>query len=61
MYDRNLEEDLKGEEKGWLGRIFRSIASGGRPTDSNVDSGLAQKEAQELYDVSFNTLKQPDL
>ena len=51
MYNKNLDEDIRGEEGGPIGRIFRSIAAGGRPTGSNVDSQLAKQESQQLYDV----------
>lgn len=51
MYGTDLEDDLKGEEDGPLGRVFRSLATADRPSGSGVDMGLAQKEAQELYDV----------
>lgn len=48
-----MDQDIKGEEDGPLGKIFRSIASGGRSVESSVDNQLAQKEAQALYDVVF--------
>ena len=46
-----MEQDLSGEQVGGLGHIFRSIASGGRDGSRNVDSGLAEKEADDLYKV----------
>jgi len=51
LYGSDLEDDLKGEEDGPLGRVFRSIATADRPTGPAVDMALAQKEAQELYDA----------
>jgi annexin A7/11 len=51
LYDRNLEEDLSSEQNGYLGRIFRSIATGNRPESSGYDEELAKSEAQELYDA----------
>ena len=51
MYHSDLEKDIKNEEQGPLGRIFRSLASGDRPGGENVDAGLAREEAQQLYDV----------
>ncbi len=41
------------EDSGHLGRIFRSIIVGGRPDSGFVDSELAQKEANELYNVKL--------
>jgi hypothetical protein len=42
---------MLNEEGCKLGRIFRSIAAAGRSQSTIVDLQLAQKEAQELYDV----------
>lgn len=39
------------EEGGLLGRIFRSLTSGGRAENRAVDHNLAKQEAQALYDV----------
>ncbi len=33
-----------------MGRIFCSLAAGGRSTSRQIDYELAKKEAQELYD-----------
>jgi hypothetical protein len=51
-----LESDLKKEGLGLLGRIFRSITTGGREVStaisfSRANKELAKQEAQELYDV----------
>ena len=54
MYNHDLEKDFEKEEGGPLGRIFRSIVSGGRAENAGYDNKLAEKEAQELYDVIFN-------
>jgi hypothetical protein len=51
VYHKNLESELKYEERGPVGNIFRSLASGDRPSGNNVDSALAQEEAQQLYNV----------
>ncbi|RNA07254.1 annexin A13 [Brachionus plicatilis] len=51
LFERNLEEDLENEEGGSLGRLLRSIATGLRPSHSDVDLSLAQEEAQKLYDA----------
>ncbi|CAF0882774.1 unnamed protein product [Brachionus calyciflorus] len=56
LFDRDLEEDIKGEEDGPLGRLFRSIATGDRPSGYSVDFILAQKEAQELFDAGEGKL-----
>jgi annexin A7/11 len=55
LYNHDLEKDLANEEKGPLGKIFRSIASAGRAESRAVDQGLANKEAQELYDAGEGT------
>ncbi len=55
-YGRDLEKDIKSEEDGPLGRIFRSLASGDRPSGNAVDQGLAHTEAKQLYDVSFKKI-----
>lgn len=49
VYNHEMEQDLSGEQVGGLGHIFRSIASGGRDSSRNVDSCLAEKEADDLY------------
>lgn len=53
VYQRELEADLKNEQGGDLGRIFRSIASGGRAENHGFEPDMVKKEAQNLYDVSF--------
>ena len=53
MYHSDLEKDIKNEEQGALGRIFRSLASGERPGGENTDLVLAREEAQQLYDVRY--------
>jgi annexin A7/11 len=56
VYNKSLDKDIEDEQNGPLGRIFRSIVSGGRPDNSSVDYGLAEKEAQELYDAGQGRL-----
>ena len=46
-----MDKDIKHEEDGDLGRLFRSIASGGRSDSKEVDLAAAKKEAQNLYDA----------
>ena len=53
MFQSDLDHDLAHEEGGALGRILRSIAAGGRAENHSVDMNLAQKDAQDLYDVSL--------
>ena len=53
LYKSDLDKDFSNEEGGHLGRIFRSIISGGRSDSNQVDSELAKKEALELYKVWF--------
>ena len=51
VFDRDLAKDVEEEQGGDLGRVFRSLVSGNRDASVYVDSNLAKKEAQELYDV----------
>ena len=46
-----MEKDIANKVDGLLGRIFSSIVSGGRAQNAGYDNKLAEKEAQELYDV----------
>ena len=46
-----MEDDIKDEERGDTERVYRSIATGDRPSGSAVDNALAEKEAQDLYNV----------
>lgn len=51
-YGRDLEKDIKSEESGPLGRIFRSLASGERPWSFTADEDLAKEEAKQLLAVN---------
>lgn len=51
MFNHDLDKDMAREEGGLLGRIFRSLTSGGRAENRAVDHNLAKQEAQALYDV----------
>ena len=53
LFHSSLDNDLKDEEGGPLGKIFRSIASGKRASGNLVDYNLAKTEAQALYDVTY--------
>ena len=44
---------MKNEQGGDLGRVFRSIASGGRAENHGFELDMVKKEAQNLYDVNF--------
>lgn len=46
-----MEVDLKNEEGGDLGRLFRSLASGGRRENHGYDKDYIEKETQNLYDA----------
>jgi hypothetical protein len=48
-----LEQDLKKEESGDLGRLCRAIASGGRSGNHGYDIEFIKKETQALYDVKI--------
>lgn len=47
---------ITSEEKGDLGRILRSIVSGGRSENNGFDQEIVKKEAQELYDAGQGKL-----
>jgi hypothetical protein len=51
VYGTEMEADLRNEESGDLGRLYRSIASGGRSENHGYDQNLVKNEAQQLYDV----------
>jgi len=51
LYDSDLEKDIKNEEDGPLGRVFRSLASGDRPSGKSADNALAKAEAKQLFDA----------
>lgn len=51
LFDRDLEKDIEKEESGHLGRILRSLASGGRERSQEMNMELAKSEAKELYDA----------
>ena len=51
MYKRELFEDISNEQGGDLGRVFKSLASGGRQQEFEVDFELAELEADELFEV----------
>ena len=53
VYNNDLENDLKNEESGSLGRLFRSLSTSERSDSIDADIDLAKKEAQKLYNVSF--------
>ncbi len=53
VYNNDLENDLKNEESGSLGRLFRSLSTGERSDSIDADIDLAKKEAQKLYNVNF--------
>jgi len=50
-FKSDLESDIAEEQSGDLGKLFRALATAARPASNNVDSQLAEKEAQELYDA----------
>ncbi|CAF1064004.1 unnamed protein product, partial [Brachionus calyciflorus] len=56
LYRRELEADLSNEESGHLGRIFRSLATGGRAQNHGYDLEYVEQLAQKLYDSSQGRL-----
>lgn len=51
LYKRELFEDISNEQGGDLGRVFKSLASGGRQQEFEVDFELAELEADELFEA----------
>lgn len=56
MFGRELFQDISNEQGGDLGRVFKSLASGGRQTEEEVDYDLAELEADELFEVELKIL-----
>jgi hypothetical protein len=52
-----LDQDIADDVGSHLGRLLRSLASGGRSEANNVDAELAKSEADELYKVDSHFLK----
>jgi len=51
LFNKDLDKNLRSDQGGSLGKIFRSIASAGREDISvGINKNLAKTEAQELYD-----------
>jgi len=48
-FNRNMLEDVQGEQGGDLGRLFTSLASGNRDSSNNVDKQAANADAKDLY------------
>ena len=54
VYGKSIEEIIKSEAGGDLGRILRSIASHGRPDSRGfTDFELAKAEAKGLIHILF--------
>ena len=51
--NKELSSDIKDEDKSDLGRLFRSLVSGGRAENHGYDPGEVKREAQALYDVNI--------
>jgi len=57
VFNLDLVEDIKREHlNSDLKQLFISLASGGRDNSLTVDTQLAKKEAQQLYDVRQITI-----
>jgi len=52
LYGKSLEDELAHEEHGDLGRLFRALVSGSRPTSSGSDNQLADQEAHQLHEMA---------
>ena len=49
-----MSDVIKNEDGSDLGRVFRSLASGGRAENHGFDPAEVKREAQALYDVIFS-------
>ena len=50
-YDRDLEEDIKGDLGGNLERLMVSLLTANRENGWDVDNDQAKEDAQRLYEV----------
>ena len=57
MFSRDLDQDISDDVGSHLGRLLRSLATGGRADTKLVDSQMAKGEAEELYKVITTTTK----
>ena len=53
----DLEDDLASETSGDVEKLLRTLISGQREFGINFDGALAQREAQELYNVNLYFFK----
>lgn len=59
LFNRDLYKDISKEQSGDLGRVFKSLASGGRPSSGPYDEPdfeLAETEADELFEAGEGKL-----
>lgn len=49
-FDKDLEEDFKGDTSGNMEKTLVAILAAGRPSGGGVDEALAIEEAQKLFD-----------
>ena len=50
-YDRDLEEDIKGDLGGNLEKLMVSLLCANRENGWDVDNDQAKEDAQRLYEV----------
>ena len=58
-YDRDLEEDIKGDLGGNLEKLMVSLLCANRENGWDVDNDQAKEDAQRLFEVQCQ--KQPKL
>ena len=54
MFERDLEEDIRGETSGTLERFLVSMCNAGRDDSRgwyDFDEEMAKEDAQKIYDV----------
>ena len=60
-YDRDLEEDIKGDLGGNLEKLMVSLLCANRENGWDVDNDQAKEDAQRLFEVHVQCQKQPKL
>ena len=60
-YDRDLEEDIKGDLGGNLEKLMVSLLCANRENGWDVDNDQAKEDAQRLFEVQCQKQPKPKL